>query len=51
LHVTLTGKTAGIPYPHQQQAITSFTGTLTLDIPPRYGCAGSSTYQVQFRNA
>jgi hypothetical protein len=51
LHITLTGKTAGTPYSHKQQSITSFTGTMTLDIPPRYGCAGSSTYQMQFRSA
>jgi hypothetical protein len=49
LYITLTGKTAGIPYPHAQQAVTSFTGALTLDIPPRPGCA-ASTYQMQVRS-
>ena len=49
VYITLTGKTAGTQYQHTQQAITSFTGALTLDVPPRQGCA-ASTYQMQFRS-
>jgi serine/threonine protein kinase len=46
LHITLTGKTAGIPFPDTELTITSFTGTMTLDVPARPGCA-ASTYQMQ----
>ncbi len=49
VYLTLTGKTAGAQYQHTQQAITSFSGALTLDVPPRQGCA-ASTYQMQFRS-
>ena len=50
LYITLTGKTAGTTALNPRLAITSFTGALTLDVPPQQGCA-ASTYQMQFHSS